>query len=77
MRSSKVVCIRIDKGFDDLTVGKSYILLDSGDNEMVYSSTGIYYGVINDNGVLNYYYHRKFIKLEEYRKLKLERLNSI
>jgi hypothetical protein len=73
-KGDKVVCIHFDKGFELLTIGKVYRLLDAGDNEMIYSSTGIYYLVKNDNGNENYYYYSKFVSLKEYRKMKLKKI---
>ena len=66
----KIVCIRIDKVFDALTIGKEYRIIDIDEETAMYSSNGIYLSIKNDNGVENYYYHSKFIGVREYRKRK-------
>lgn len=73
----KIICIRFDKGFDALTIGKVYRIIDFDDESAMYSSTGIYLSIINDNGVENYYYYSKFISEKEYRKQKLERISKV
>lgn len=70
----RVVCIKnIDRNNVMsglyLTIGKTYIV------EKIHSS-GNRYKLKNDKNMYYHYYKELFISLEEYRKLKLERLNE-
>ena len=73
----RVVCIRADKGFDSLTIGKEYNIINIAEDSGMYSSTGIYIDVRNDRGFIRSYYYSKFISIKEYRKQKLDKINLV
>ena len=73
----KLICIDAEtdilnfgNGIKELTWGKEYKILSFYKNKRgVY-----YYALINDNGVNNGYLSNRFITLEEFRELKLNKL---
>lgn len=73
METEKMVCINTDDYYlGTLTYGKVY---DAIWNEtIVYSSDGIYLEITNDIGVKIEYHESKFMKLNEWRNLKLNDL---
>ncbi len=72
--TEKIVFISNDDYYaGTLTVGKVYIG-EYDENEPAYSSTGFYYKLTNDIGIRREYYYGLFMKLEEWRELKLNRL---
>jgi hypothetical protein len=78
----KLVCVddetdilKIGDGVKELTWGKQYNI------ENVYEDIniegGVYVSIINDKGVSNDYFIKRFITLEEFRDLKLNKLGFI
>jgi hypothetical protein len=65
-----LVCINKDSYYKDITYGKIYDAI--WQEEIVYSSDGIYYEITNDLGLKKQYHSSKFIKLEEWREKKLK-----
>jgi hypothetical protein len=56
-----------------LTYGKVYEA-EYDENEIIYSSTGIYYKVLDDENNHKWYYHKYFTNLEDFRNQKINKL---
>jgi len=69
--TEKVVFISSDKYYlGTLTKGKVYDAWYD-ETEPIYSSTGLYYKITNDIGIVHEYYYELFMNLKEWRELKL------
>lgn len=64
------------EGFYNLTHMKVYDVEYHNPNEPIYSSIGIYYDVINDNGDKKVLYESNFMHLEKWRELQIKNITS-
>ncbi len=72
--TEKVVFISDDIYYiGTLTIGKVYDAWYD-ETESVYSSTGLYYKITNDIGVVHEYYYGLFMNLKEWRELKINNI---
>jgi len=62
------------EGFYNLTNSKVYDVEYINPNEPIYSSTGIYYEVINDISEMKILYESNFIHLEKWRELQINKI---
>ena len=62
------------EGFYNLTNLKVYDVEYHNPNEPIYSSIGIYYDVINDNGDKKVLYESNFMHLEKWRELQINKI---
>jgi len=56
-----------------LTYGKVYDA-EYDEKDIVYSSTGFYYKILNDDNEYMWYYYEHFTKLESYRDQKINNI---
>jgi len=68
----QVVCIKTGTG-DKLTIGKVYTVVYT--KKYTYTNR-IAYTIYDDDKLLDMYYSWRFISIQEYRKLKLKKLNE-
>jgi hypothetical protein len=74
MKKIDVVYIGSDSYYSGvLTQGKTY-QAEFDDKEVVYSSTGYYYELINDTGVKQLYYYGMFMELQKWRETQLNKI---
>ncbi len=81
MKEVKVVLICIDDetdilnfgdGIKELTYGKEYKIIGYS-----MSKRADYVSIVNDKGYLNEYYSNRFVSLERYREIKLDKILNL
>ena len=70
-RGEAVMCIN-DEGLDCITRGKVYYRLSTGSGV---GNTGFF--IKNDSGVRMFYFRNRFIPLDEYRVLQLDKNDKV
>lgn len=74
MTNEKIVCVTKNEYYiGTLTYGKIYDATWD-ETEPVYSSTGLYYTIINDVGIKHQYHDSHFISLDKWRQTQLNKI---